>query len=285
MPRVQSGNRTQRTQSITRMSDGTSSAGIPASARSALWLAAWGLFCREWLRFVRQPQRVLATVGTPLFFWLILGAGLNESLNYRTFFLPGALVLVILFTTVFASISVIQDRTSGFLQGVLAAPAPRASIILGKVGAAAVQGCLQALLLLGFSMLGGASFAGVGVLGAALVVGVLLLCACAMGAFGFLFAWRTDSVQGFHAVMSFLLFPLWMLSGAFFPPPAEAGWMRLLMLLNPLSYPVQALRGVLYSTEISATEGLCATPCATGITAALALVCFCLALWVVQRER
>ncbi|HEX9844702.1 MAG TPA: hypothetical protein VGC20_18215, partial [bacterium] len=101
---------------------------LPARTGTAWLLPAWGLFAREVLRFVRQPGRVLGSLGTPLLFWLLLGSGFGRTfrppglaggMDYLTYFFPGTVLLVVLFTAIFSSISVIQDRTEGFLQGVL----------------------------------------------------------------------------------------------------------------------------------------------------------------------
>ncbi len=107
------------------------------------WLAAWTLCRREWVRFVRQRNRVFGAIGQPLIFWLLFGAGFGPSfqtganstggLSYREYFFPGTLVLILLFTAIFATISIIEDRREGFLQSVLVAPIPRWSMVLGKL--------------------------------------------------------------------------------------------------------------------------------------------------------
>ena len=108
------------------------------------WQAAWTLCRREWVRFVRQRNRVFGAIGQPLFFWLLFGVGFGSSFrmgassterpdSYFEYFFPGTLVLILLFTAIFATISVIEDRREGFLQSVLVAPIPRWSMVLGKM--------------------------------------------------------------------------------------------------------------------------------------------------------
>src|SRR5688572_11150285 len=188
------------------------------------WLAAWALCRREWVRFVRQPNRVFGAIGQPLIFWLLFGAGLGPSfrlpgvadeLSYREYFFPGTLVLILLFTAIFATISIIEDRREGFLQSVLVAPIPRWSMVLGKVLGGSLIALAQAtlFLLLGYTL--GLKMGPVVLLS---VVGYLFIVALAMTALGFVIAWRMDSTQGFHAIMSVFLLPMWLLSGAFFPP-------------------------------------------------------------------
>ena len=97
------------------------------------WLAAATLCQRELVRFLRQRHRVFGALGQPIIFWLLFSEGLRGSgLDYRHFF-PGTLVMILLFTAIFATISIIEDRREGFLQSVLVAPIPRYSMVLGKV--------------------------------------------------------------------------------------------------------------------------------------------------------
>ena len=106
-----------------------------------LMTAVWSLWRRELVRFFRQPSRVAGAVGSPLLFWLFIGSGLSgsfrlpgaEGIDYLEYFFPGTVTLVVLFAAIFSTISIIEDRREGFLQGVLAAPVPRAAIAAGKV--------------------------------------------------------------------------------------------------------------------------------------------------------
>lgn len=223
----------------------------------AMLLPVWSLWAREVLRFVRQRSRIIGALGTPLLFWVLLGSGFGRSLrppgmalelNYLSYFFPGTVLLVVLFTAIFASISVIEDRNAGFLQGVLVAPVPRLSIVLGKVLGGATLGFLQGVLLLVLAPLTGVA-AGWG--GFVAACGIIFLTALALSTLGFLLAWRTDSVQGFHAVMNLLLFPMWLLSGAFFPAGGAALWVQVVMWVNPLSYGLGALRRVLYPPAVA----------------------------------
>jgi ABC-2 type transport system permease protein len=260
-----------------------------ARGRTAMLLPTWSLFARELLRFVRQPGRVLGSLGTPVLFWLLLGAGfghtfqppgLGHSMSYLTYFFPGTVLLVVLFTAIFASISVIQDRTEGFLQGVLVAPVPRLAIVLGKVLGGAVLGFVQGLILLLLAPLAGLGFTLLGFLGAC---GALFLTALALSALGFLFAWRMDSVQGFHAVMNLLMFPMWLLSGAFFSAAGASFWIRAVMDVNPLTYGLTALRGALLPASERAALGIGDPYVAAAVVAAFALAMLLGAAWVAAR--
>jgi len=233
-------------------------------------LAAWTLCRRDLVRFLRQRSRIIGVLGTPLIFWGLIGSGFN----YMAYLYPGTLVQILLFASIFSTISIIQDRQQGFLQGVLVAPVSRSAIVLGKVFGGAGIAMSQGLLFLFLGPLVGIQ---PGPSGWAAAVGVMALVAFGLTALGVLLAWRFDSVQGFHSVMNLLLFPMWLLSGAVFDPAKAIPWVRHVMVVNPLTYGVSALRMVLTGKH----EGL---PLALGVTAAFALIMFILATVFARRR-
>jgi ABC-2 type transport system permease protein len=213
-----------------------------AAAAFPAWPALLALAQRELVRFFRQRNRVFGALGQPIIFWLLFSEGLRGAdLGYVHFF-PGTLVMILLFTAIFATITVIEDRNEGFLQSVLVAPAPRWAMVLGKVLGGAAIAMIQGLL---FLALGAATLrltSSVSDLVAAVILmGILSI---ALTALGFAIAWRMESTHGFHAIMSVFLLPMWLLSGAFFPA-SGAGWLTWVVRLNPLTYGVAGLRHAL----------------------------------------
>ena len=215
--------------------------------RPRLWLSVATLWSREIRGFYRQRSRVIGGLATPLVFWLLLGSGFANSLRASAdtgggslqFFFPGMLTLVVLFTAIFSNISIIEDRREGFLLSVLVAPVSRMALVLGKILGATTLGLLQGLLFLPFALLSGIS---VELSKLPAMFAAILLTSFGLTALGFCFAWWINSVQGFHSVMNVVLMPLWLLSGAVFPAEGAARWMQWLMVVNPLSYGVTALR-------------------------------------------
>lgn len=212
----------------------------------------YALWMREIIRFVRQRSRMIGVIGSPVLFWFFIGSGLGSSFrsnaiaggtNYLEYFFPGTVLLIMLFTAIFSTISIIEDRNAGFLQSVLVAPVTGSSIALGKILGGTTLAVLQALIFLFL-----APFIGITFDVAHLVALVLLLFMVAFGltGLGFLIAWRMESAQGFHAIVNLFLIPLWLLSGSLFPIDGAPGWLRLLMNINPLTYAVDATRGLLY---------------------------------------
>ncbi|MBI2059757.1 MAG: ABC transporter permease [Nitrospirae bacterium] len=217
--------------------------------------AALALLWREQLQFFRQRSRVVGALLTPVVFWLLLGAGLRSSfkpqgvpagVDFLEYFFPGTVVMIMLFASIFSTISVIEDRKTGFLQGVLVAPVPRGVIVIGKVLGGTLVATLQAGL---FLLLGMAFGMSAGVVGFLAAIGVLLLVGAGLTSLGFILAWRLDSTQGFHAVMNLFLLPMWFLSGSFFPGSGGAGWLRAIMMVNPLTYGVAAFRRAVYWSD------------------------------------
>jgi ABC-type multidrug transport system permease subunit len=156
--------------------------------------------------------------------------------------------MVVLFTAIFTTMSVIEDRHSGFLQAVLVAPGSRVSVVLGKcLGSAAVALSQGALFLLLAPLAG---FALGDILWLPLLSGLVLTC-LALCTLGFTVAWSLDSTAGYHVVMSLLLLPLWILSGAMFPG-RPGTWLGAIVRANPMSYAVSAVRRGLYGAALPA---------------------------------
>ncbi len=217
------------------------------------WLAACTLWQREMVRFYRQPSRVIGAIASPFLFWILIGSGIGTSFHssgpsgqkgYLGYFFPGTLLMILFFTAVFSTISIIEDRREGFLQSVLVAPVPRFSLVLGKVLGGSSLAVLQAALFLLCAPWLGIKLA---LLGWARTGGILFLDAFLMTSLGFLLAWQFQSIQGFHAMMNLLLMPMWILSGALFPQEGASPWVAAIMKFNPLSYGLTALRISLYS--------------------------------------
>jgi ABC-2 type transport system permease protein len=233
----------------------TQSGTLPAQSSSLsneLLLPAFTLWWREIVRFYRQRTRVIGVIASPLVFWLVIGSGFGTSFrsgesagqqHYLDYFYPGALIMIVLFTSIFTMMSVIEDRKEGFLLSVLVAPVPRSAIVLGKVLGGTTLATIQGLIFLALGPFLGIHLSFGQLL---LVVLTVFLVSFALTALGFAIAWPMDSTQAFHAIINLFLIPLWLLSGALFPLAGASGWIRVLMRINPLTYGVEALRSLLY---------------------------------------
>lgn len=260
-----------------------------SASRTHLWLPAVALWRREIVRFLRQKNRVIGALATPLVFWLLIGSGvgpgfrlpgLPDDMTYLAYFFPGTVVLILLFTAIFSTISIIEDRREGFLQGVLVAPVAPEAIVLGKFLGGMTLAAGQALL---FCL--AAPLAGVPLDFAVLarLVPALLVVGFALVGLGFLIAWPLDSTQGFHAIMNVFLMPLWMLSGALFPAAADS-WARHAVAFNPVAYGTAAVRRAFYGDAVPL--GLVPSYGISMLVSFIfALVMFLFAVWLVRRKR
>ncbi|HJQ82998.1 MAG TPA: ABC transporter permease [Candidatus Binatia bacterium] len=206
------------------------------------------LWRREVTRFVRQRSRVVGALLQPVVFWVLLGGGLSASFrppgapsgtSYLAYLYPGILALVLLFTAIFATISTVEDRRTGFLQGVLVAPVGRTAIVVGQALGGTTLAVGQGLLFLALAPLAGLALAPARLVAA---TGVMVVVAFGLTSLGLLIAWRMESTQGFHAIMNLILIPIWLLSGAFFPAAGVARPLAWAMALDPLTYGLAALR-------------------------------------------
>jgi len=249
-------------------------------------LAFWW---RDVIRFLRQRNRIIGALATPLVFWLLVGSGFGPSFrnpsaaadagSYLAYFFPGTLVLIMLFTAIFSTISVIEDRREGFLQGALVAPLSPAAIPLGKFLGGTTLAVLQAGLFCVLAPLAGLP---IGFHQVLLLLPALILVGLAMTGLGFLVAWPMDSTQGFHAIMNIFLMPLWMMSGALFPMPAGTGWLYWVGLLNPVSYGVTAIRAAFSTgTGTFIPAGYLA---GLGVTALFAALMFAISVRLVAKR-
>jgi len=257
-----------------------------APASAGILLPAFTLWWREIVRFYRQTTRVIGVLASPLVFWLVIGSGFGTSFHsgggagqqhYLDYFYPGALIMIVLFTSIFTMMSVIEDRKEGFLLSVLVAPVPRTAIVLGKVLGGTTLAAVQGMIFLIFAPFAGVHLEALQIL---LVAVVVFLVSFSLTALGFAIAWPMDSSQAFHGIVNLFLIPLWLLSGALFPLYGASRWIRVVMTLNPLTYGVEALRGLLYP----GTETNFPLPSSMARLLAFSLVMFGLALLMANRR-
>jgi ABC-2 type transport system permease protein len=261
-------------------------------------LAATGMLCwREIVRFLRQRNRIVGAIGQPILFWIFFGAGFDRSFriddggggvagSFREYYFPGTLVLILLFTAIFATISIIEDRREGFLQSVLVAPIPRWSMVLGKVLGGALLALLQGLLFLTLALTLDVQFT---LLALLQLTALMFVASIGLTSLGFTIAWRMESTQGFHAIMSLFLMPLWLLAGAIFPVPRiqpDSSWIQIAMYwamtCNPLTYTVAAVHRLVFDGPLSDTLSLPELSTCWAVTIPSTIVMFFVAWWTAR---
>ena len=243
------------------------------------------LWRRELLRVVKERSRWAGALAQPLFFWLIIGSGMAktfripglESVSALQFFFPGMLAMIILFATIFGTISIVEDRAQGFLQAVLVAPGSRFALISGKVLGVTSLAVIQVGL---FALLAPAAGFPVASVRWVVLAALCVLAGIGLTAMNFTVAWILNSVQGYHAVMGIVLFPLWFLSGAMFP--RSDGALGIAMSLNPMTYLVDGLRAALSPLAIGPRAA--SLPVVFAALAVYAFLMLALATWICRRK-
>ena len=228
-----------------------------------LWRASFRavliLWYRDVLRYWRDRWRLVASLAQPLLFLLIFGTGLSSSIagglagaggatrpgmpkiDYLTFMYPGIIGMAVLFSAVFSGLSIVWDREFGFLKEVMVAPIHRGAVAIGKVLGGTTQAMVQGLLMLVLAPLVGVKLTVGSVAG---LIPLVLCLAFAMAGFGVVIGASMRSMQGFQAVMNFLLMPMFFLAGALFPLQGLPAWMTLLTRIDPAAYGIDPIRRV-----------------------------------------
>ncbi len=214
------------------------------------WEAVYGIFLRDVKKFWRERSRLLGGVARPILWLLILGSSLKAAIStdaigggvdYQQYIFPGVIGLTLIFSALQSAMSIIWDREFGFLKEVLAAPVPRLSIVIGKALGGATQATLQGIITLLFAPLIGLWLSPLAIV--ELIV-MMFVVAFALTALGIVIAGRMTSFEGFGTISNFVVMPMYFLSGAIYPTSDVPVWLKPLIVINPLSYGVDALRHI-----------------------------------------
>ncbi|MBC7101168.1 ABC transporter permease [Methanothermobacter tenebrarum] len=212
------------------------------------------IWLREMKRFLRYRSRIVTSIVTPLLWLIIFGTGLGASVRfggipggYRAFIYPGIIGQTILFTSIFSGVSVIIDRQYGFLKEILVAPISRPSIVLGKALGISTASMIQTTILLILSFI-----VEITMTPACFITTMILslIISLGFGGLGLLIAAFTDSMEGFNLIMSFIVLPIFLLSGALFPITGLPIWLKNAVYMNPLTYGVDALRYIILHRSV-----------------------------------
>jgi len=215
--------------------------------------AVYMIWHREIVRFLRRRSRLAAGIVRSLVWLFVLGIGLRRSfvplhgLSYEQFLFPGIIAMAVIFASLQSAISIIWDREFGFLREIMAAPIPRASVVLGKALGGATTASFQGLIVLAF-----APFAGVHltVLHGLAAAALIFLTSFSLVCLGIVIAARMQDFESFGSIQNFVVMPLYLLSGAMFPLARTGRSLRLLVDVDPLSYGVDAIRELLVGYRI-----------------------------------
>ena len=272
--------------------------------RRATLRAIYIIWYRDVLRYSRDRLRLLASLAQPLLFLLIFGTGLSSSLrgiggglggapsiNYVQFIYPGIIGMAVLFTSIFSAMSIVWDREFGFLKEVLVAPIDRSAIAIGKALGGSTQAMVQGILLLVLAPIVGVTLTPLAVIE---LIPLIFVLAFALTTLGVVLAAGIKSMQGFQAVINFLMMPIFFLSGALFPLGNLPWWMTGLTRIDPAAYGIDPLRRVILGASgvpVAVTDRLGLTVggqtlplmAEVGLVLAFGVVMLGIAIWSLRR--
>jgi ABC-2 type transport system permease protein len=211
--------------------------------------AIYILWLRELKRYSRSRAQVVASLGQPLLYLLVLGFGLGPVFqkagkgSYLQFVAPGVIGMSVLFTSIFSGIGLLWDRQFGFLKETLVAPVPRLQIMAGRTLGGASVAMIQGFLILAVCIVAG--FRPWSVVQLPVAIAVMALVAIVFSALGTAIGSTLQNMQGFQLVMNFLVMPIFFLSGALFPLDGLPAALSVVTKLDPLTYGIDGLRGTL----------------------------------------
>ena len=214
----------------------------------------YALWYRETKVFLRERSRVISSIINPILWLLIIGGGLGAAvsfsgINYQTFIYPGILIQTALFSSVFFGVYIVWDKKIDFMKEVLVAPMKRTSIFVGKILGGSTDTLLQVLILfvIGFIFMISGLMPGLQLTPFSVLVSLAFLLVTTIGlvSIGLILGSQMESPEGFQLIISFLVFPLFFLSGALFPITNLPEWLSPFILANPVTYAVDGIRGVM----------------------------------------
>ncbi|MGI6335437.1 MAG: ABC transporter permease [Minisyncoccales bacterium] len=210
---------------------------------------------REIIRYWRDKTRIVSTFFMPLMFLVIFGAGLNETLatgnfgvDFTQFMYPGIIAMSIMNIAFFSTISTVWDREFGFLKEILVAPVSRVAVAFGKTLGATTIASIQAIILLILAPLIGVT---IHIAIIPQLILFMLLLAFAISGMGLLISSLMKTTESFGMVTQILIFPMFFISGAFFPLTSVPSWMSVLSYINPLTYGVDAIRQIILGNQVA----------------------------------
>jgi ABC-2 type transport system permease protein len=211
--------------------------------------AIYVVLLRELKRYWRAKARVISSVAQSIFFLAIFGLGLGEfigrigSVRYLSYMAPGVIGMGLLFGSVFSGVSIIFDRQFGFMKEMLVAPVSRTSIILGKILGGATTATIQGILLMIVAgIMGAFTISFTFLTGAVAAIGAMLLITAGFVGLGVAIGSTLNDFHAFQLLSTFVMWPMFMLSGVFFPIDGQPLPIQVAMLCDPMFYGVELLR-------------------------------------------
>jgi ABC-2 type transport system permease protein len=239
----------------------------------------YALWYREIKVFTREKSRIVSSLFTPLLWIVVFGGGLGSAVslagvNYQVFIFPGIIAMTILFSSVFFGLYIVWDKKIDFFKEVLVAPLSRTTIFAGKMVGGTIDALIQGCAMLVLGLVLGINYTILRVLFSFVFMFVL---ASALVSLGLIIGSNMESVEGFQLIVSFLVFPMFFFSGALFPLKNLPPYLFVFTMLDPVTYAVDGLRGLLLgSSQLPIALNL-------GVLGAFAVIMIGIGTWSFKR--
>ena len=211
----------------------------------------YALWLREFKVFLRERSRLIASTFTPVLWLFVIGSGFGSThpstgVDYQKFIFPGIVSMSIIFSSVFFGSYIIWDRKFDFLKSVMVAPVGRITIFVGKTLGGMTTSLVEVAILLAIGATIGIHF---NALSLVQTIAIVLLLSFSITSLGLTIGSYLESLEGFQLIVSFVVFPLFFLSGALFPLRNLPAWLYLLTTIDPATYAVDALRNAILGIQ------------------------------------
>jgi len=210
-------------------------------------LGLYALWYREVKVFFRERSRIVSSVVNPLIWLIAFGGGLGASISfggadYQSFIFPGVIMMTALFSSIFFGMYIVWDKKIDFFKEVLVAPLSRTTLFAGKMLGGCTDALIQSAILIALGPIFGVSYT---LFGLGVIVVFVVLIAAGATSLGLAIGAQMSSFEGFGLIQSFVVMPLFFLSGALYPIDSLPLWLKGITYLNPLTYAVDGMRGAL----------------------------------------
>ena len=236
---------------------------------------------RDIIRSFRQKSQLYSSIVRPVIWLFLLGTGLRGSFNapegftYTQYIFPGMIVMNILFASIMSGTTIIWDREFGFLKEIMVAPMSRTSIVFGKTLSGSIIATIQGIIVLAFFPLVGLHLSFIQIILA--ILGMFIV-AISITSLGIMIASKMTSFEGFGTINNFLVMPLFFLSGAMYPTDKVPTWLKPLIYINPVTYSVNLLRGIVLKTKTNYLADI-------GVIIIFALIVLSITVYIFVKDR
>lgn len=217
-----------------------------------------GILVREGLRYLHQRERFISSLVRPLLWLFIFAAGFRQVLGvsiippyqtyvlYEVYITPGLCGMILLFSGMQSSLSMVYDREMGNMRTLLVSPFPRWFLLMSKLLAGVAVSIVQVYAFLFIAWFWGVKAPASGYI---LTLPALFIAGMMLGALGMLLSSMIKQLENFAGIMNFVIFPMYFASSALYPlwrVQEASPLLYKICLLNPFTYAVELVRFAFY---------------------------------------